>query len=72
MDAVEAENRELRRQLSQVRQGIGLALVIEGQTIQLATQLGSSVSVNQQAQAALESLQSLQDLRPRYIQNNSK
>lgn len=36
MDALEAENRELRRQLADLRRGIGIAVVIEGKTIQLA------------------------------------
>lgn len=36
MDALEAENRELRRQLAELRRGIGIAVVIEGRTIQLA------------------------------------
>ena len=36
MDALEAENRELRRQLAELRRGIGIAIVIEGKTIQLA------------------------------------
>lgn len=36
MDALEAENRELRRQLAELRRGIGIAVVIEGKTIQLA------------------------------------
>jgi YesN/AraC family two-component response regulator len=56
MDALEAENRELRRQLNDLRRGIGIAVVIEGKTIQLATD--QSVS---QAQAALQSLQNLQN-----------
>ncbi len=55
MDALEAENRELRRQLNDLRRGIGIAVVIEGKTIQLATDQSAS-----QAQAALQSLQSLQ------------
>jgi len=37
MDALEAENRELRRQLAELRRGIGIAVVIEGKTIQLAS-----------------------------------
>ena len=37
MDALEAENRELRRQLAELRRGIGVAIVIEGKTIQLAS-----------------------------------
>jgi hypothetical protein len=37
MDALEAENRELRRQLAELRRGIGIAVVIEGKTVQLAT-----------------------------------
>jgi hypothetical protein len=36
MDALEAENRELRRQLAELRRGVGIAIVIEGKTIQLA------------------------------------
>jgi hypothetical protein len=53
MDALEAENRELRRQISDLRRGIGIAVMIDGKTIQLAT--------DQSAQApALQSLQSLQ------------
>lgn len=53
MDALEAENRELRRQIADLRRGIGIAVVIDGKTIQLATE--------QSAQApALQSLQSLQ------------
>jgi len=55
MDALEAENRELRRQLNDLRRGIGVAVVIEGKTIQLATDQNSL-----QAQAALQSLQNLQ------------
>src|SRR6266851_748196 len=42
MDALEAENRELRRQLNDLRRGIGIAVVIEGKTIQLATDQGVS------------------------------
>src|SRR5712664_1292530 len=52
MDALEAENRELRRQLTDLRRGIGIAVMIEGKTIQLATDQGSSASMNAQAQAA--------------------
>lgn len=53
MDALEAENRELRRQIADLRRGVGIAVVIDGKTIQLAT--------DQSAQAAaLQSLQSLQ------------
>jgi hypothetical protein len=58
MDALEAENRELRRQLSDLRRGIGIAVVIEGKTIQLASDSGA---VSAQAQATLQSLQSLQN-----------
>jgi hypothetical protein len=54
MDALEAENRELRRQLADLRRGAGIAVVIEGKTIQLATD-GSA----QQGQG-LQSLQNLQ------------
>src|SRR5579875_1040076 len=51
MDALEAENRELRRQIAELRRGVGIAVVIDGKTIQLAT--------DQPAQpAALQSLQS--------------
>lgn len=53
MDALEAENRELRRQIADLRRGIGIAVVIDGKTIQLATdQIGQA--------AALQSLQSMQ------------
>jgi len=61
MDALEAENRELRRQLADLRRGIGIAVVIEGKTIQLANDSGASISMNGQQQAALQSLQSLQN-----------
>src|SRR5207249_6949610 len=63
MDALEAENRELRRQLTDLRRGIGIAVVIEGKTIQLATDQGLSIA-NGQSQAALQSLQSLQNALP--------
>jgi hypothetical protein len=59
MDALEAENRELRRQLADLRRGVGIAVVIEGKTIQLATEPGALV--NGQSQAALQSLQGLQN-----------
>jgi hypothetical protein len=74
MDALEAENRELRRQLADLRRGVGIALVIEGKTIQLAGDQGMSASsMNPQAQAALQSLQSLQNTpapSPQGSQNN--
>jgi len=59
MDALEAENRELRRQIADLRRGVGIAVVIEGKTIQLATDAGNAV--NAQSQAALQSLQNLQN-----------
>ncbi len=55
MDALESENRELRRQLADLRRGVGIAVMIEGKTIQLATEQGTS----NQSQAALQSLQGL-------------
>src|SRR6266567_5047790 len=61
MDALESENRELRRQLADLRRGIGIAVVIEGKTIQLATESGGPLPMNSQTQAALQSLQSLQN-----------
>jgi hypothetical protein len=61
MDALESENRELRRQLADLRRGIGIAVVIEGKTIQLATDTGTPNSMNSQSQAALQSLQNLQN-----------
>jgi hypothetical protein len=61
MDALESENRELRRQLSDLRRGVGIAVVIEGKTIQLASDPGAPVPMNQQTQAALQSLQNLQN-----------
>lgn len=61
MDALEAENRELRRQLADLRRGSGIAVVIEGKTIQLATDgSASSSALPSSSQAALQSLQSLQ------------
>jgi hypothetical protein len=68
MDALEAENRELRRQLADLRRGVGIAVVIEGKTIQLATDSSAS---NAQSQAALQSLQSLQGTpQPAAVQGN--
>jgi hypothetical protein len=61
MDALEAENRELRRQLADLRRGVGIAVVIEGKTVQLTTEPGSPIPMTPQAQAALQSLQSLQN-----------
>jgi len=62
MDALEAENRELRRQLADLRRGVGIAIVIEGKTIQLANDPTppSAAALGTQSQAALQSLQSLQ------------
>lgn len=72
MDALEAENRELRRQLADLRRGIGIAVVIEGKTIQLANESGSvSTPLSTQSQAALQSLQSLQNTPPN-IQPNQQ
>src|SRR5213079_2936445 len=61
MDALESENRELRRQLADLRRGLGIAVVIEGKTILLATDVGASNTMNTQSQAALQSLQNLQN-----------
>jgi hypothetical protein len=61
MDALEAENRELRRQIADLRRGIGIAVVIEGKTIQLANEQSISAPASAQSQAALQSLQSLQN-----------
>ena len=61
MDALEAENRELRRQLADLRRGVGIAVVIEGKTIQLASDVNTPLPMNGQSQAALQSLQSLQN-----------
>ena len=61
MDALEAENRELRRQLSDLRRGVGIAIIIEGKTVQLATEPGAPVPMGAQTQAALQSLQNLQN-----------
>src|SRR5262245_27798873 len=51
MDALEAENRELRRQLAELRRGVGIAVVIEGKTVQLAT--GASEPMYQSGLGAL-------------------
>ena len=64
MDALEAENRELRRQLADLRRGVGVAVVIDGKTIQLAT----DASNNGQSQSTLQSLQNLQNTPP--LSNN--
>ena len=56
MDALEAENRELRRQIADLKRGIGVAVVIDGKTIQLANDSAGSAS----SQATLQSLQNLQ------------
>lgn len=63
MDALEAENRELRRQLADLRRGIGIAVVIEGKTIQLANDASASNS-SVQSQVALQSLQGMQNTPP--------
>jgi len=60
MDALEAENRELRRQIADLRRGVGIAVVIDGKTIQLANDAGNSG----QAQSTLQSLQNLQSSPP--------
>jgi hypothetical protein len=59
MDALEAENRELRRQLADLRRGVGIAVIIEGKTIQLATEMGTNPNGQ-----ALQSLQSIQNTPP--------
>ena len=56
MDALEAENRELRRQIADLRRGVGVAVVIDGKTIQLANDM--------QSQSTLQSLQNLQNTPP--------
>ncbi len=58
MDALEAENRELRRQIADLRRGIGIAVVIDGKTIQLANDASNN------AQSTLQSLQTLQNSPP--------
>ena len=60
MDALEAENRELRRQIADLRRGVGIAVVIDGKTIQLA----NDPSNNMQSQSTLQSLQNLQNSPP--------
>ena len=61
MDALEAENRELRRQIADLRRGVGMAVVIDGKTIQLAVEPASGTSASSQSQATLQSLQNLQN-----------
>src|SRR2546421_9099178 len=58
MDALEAENRELRRQLADLRRGQGIAVIIEGKTIQLANDMGGTSG------QALQSLQGMQNNSP--------
>lgn len=43
MDALETENRELRRQLADLRRGVGISLVIEGKTVPIAADAGQGV-----------------------------
>ena len=62
MDALEAENRELRRQIAELRRGVGVAVVIDGKTIQLA--VDPSMHMSAQSQATLQSLQNLQNTPP--------
>jgi hypothetical protein len=40
MESLEAENRDLRRQLDELRSGVGISVVIEGKTIPLSTSSG--------------------------------
>lgn len=63
MDALEAENRELRRQVSDLRRGVGIALVIDGKTIQLASDLAGGIQAGAQSHASQATLQSLQNLQ---------
>lgn len=70
MDALESENRELRRQLADLRRGVGIAVVIEGKTVQLATDAGSPLPMTPQTQAALQSLQNLQNAQANGSQSN--
>jgi len=72
MDALEAENRELRRQLSDLRRGIGIAVIIEGKTVQLVTEPGAPMPMGAQTQAALQSLQSLQNSQAGLPANSSQ
>ena len=62
MDALEAENRELRRQIAELRRGVGVAVVIDGKTIQLA--VDPSMHMSAQSQATLQSLQNFQNTPP--------
>ncbi len=68
MDALQAENRELRRQIADLRRGVGVAVVIDGKTIQLANEQGNSMQMSAQSQSTLQSLQNLQNTPP--ISNN--
>ncbi len=51
MDVLEAENSELRSQLTRLRRGIGIVVSIEGRTIQLVNDPDNSM--NGLSQAAL-------------------
>jgi hypothetical protein len=64
MDALEAENRELRRQIADLRRGVGIAIVIDGKTIQLANDQNNGMQMSAQSQATLQSLQNLQNTPP--------
>lgn len=68
MDALEADNRELRRQIAELKRGIGIAVVVDGKTIQLATDGMGSAQASASAQATLQSLQGLQNTSSGYAQ----
>lgn len=53
MDALEAENRDLRRQLEELRRGAGISVVIEGKTIPLAATSGSELAPVSDEKASL-------------------
>lgn len=57
MDALEAENRELRRQLHDLRRGVGVALVIEGKTIQLAIDQSGPTTMGAQSMQGSQNMQ---------------
>src|SRR5438552_1337899 len=64
MKALEAENRELRRQLADLRRGVGIAVVIDGKTIQLLSDKDIGMQMSAQSQSTLQSLPNLQNTSP--------
>src|SRR5258708_32413852 len=62
MDALEAENRELRRQIAELGRGAGVAVVIDGKIIQLA--VDPSMRMSAESRATCTRFQNIHNTRP--------